>query len=328
MLMLIVGLTGAVVLASLAGARRTSTAMDRFRDETLAPDLTVFLPVDNPDTINQLRSLPGVDAVGEARQLMATVDGQFSSAIGGPLDDNIGQTVDRPRVLDGRRPTQIVSTRSRSRTGLAELTGLTTGDSIRMHGFTQAQIDEAIETETSTSIRSGPRSTSAWSGSHARPATSRSRAVVAASSSRRSAFADRFAEQIGSFSSRVLRVRTTGDAAARRFVEAARAETADLGEPGAFQVQPTSETEGAVRDSIDVVAQGLLVLRSSPRWRGSSSSASSFDALSRAASMTWSRCAPWAFRAEIARWRSPWARCPLPSSVRWSRCWARGSHRR
>ena len=43
-LTLLVGLVAAVVLASLAGARRTSSAFTRFQAETLAPDLTIFIP--------------------------------------------------------------------------------------------------------------------------------------------------------------------------------------------------------------------------------------------------------------------------------------------
>ncbi len=40
-LTLLVGLVSAIVLTAFAGARRTSTAFDRFRQETVARDLAV-----------------------------------------------------------------------------------------------------------------------------------------------------------------------------------------------------------------------------------------------------------------------------------------------
>jgi hypothetical protein len=258
-LTLIVGITGAVVLASLAGARRTSTAMDRFRDETLAPDLTVFLPTVPTDELDHLRSLPGVETVGVARQLMATVDGQFSSALGGPLDDNVGRTVDRVRVLEGRRPDPDRVREVAVPDGLAAATGLSVGDSIRLHGFTQGQIDEAIETENFDIDPAGPEVDLRVVGIARTPSDLSFEGSGGGVMFTTRAFVDRYADEIGSFSGQVLRVRTADDAAARHFVEVARKRTADYGEEGEFQVQPRSETEGAVRESIDVVAHGLLV---------------------------------------------------------------------
>src|SRR4030095_5343623 len=88
---------------------------------------------------------PGVETVAVARQLMARVDGQFSSAVGGPLDDNIGQTVDRVRVLEGRRPDPRRIREVAIPDGLARASGLSVGDSIVLHGFTPAQVQAVFE---------------------------------------------------------------------------------------------------------------------------------------------------------------------------------------
>jgi ABC-type lipoprotein release transport system permease subunit len=258
-LTLIVGIAGAVVLASLAGARRTSNAMDRFRDETRAPDLTVFLPPVDAETIDGLRSLRGVEGVGVARQLMATVNGQFSSALGGPLDDKVGRSVDRVRVLEGRRPDPDRVHEVAIPDGLAQATGLSIGDSIRLHGFTQEQIDEAIRTGSFDIDPAGPLVRLRVVGVTRSPSDLSFEGSGGGVMFTTPAFVARYADEIGSFSGSVLRVRTANDAAARRFVEVARQRTADLGAEGEFQVQPRSETEGAVRESIDVVAQGLFV---------------------------------------------------------------------
>ena len=72
-LTLLVGLVGAVVLASLAGSRRTASSFERFRDETLAQDLVIFVPEISDVDIAELRRLPDVEALGIAKQLTTTV---------------------------------------------------------------------------------------------------------------------------------------------------------------------------------------------------------------------------------------------------------------
>ena len=109
-LTLIVGITGAVVLASLAGARRTSTAYERFRDETRDPDLTVFAPTVDDATLAYLRSRPGVEGLAQLKQLTALVGGSFSGAVAGRFDRELERTVGANTVRSGSR----VSSRKRS----------------------------------------------------------------------------------------------------------------------------------------------------------------------------------------------------------------------
>jgi hypothetical protein len=73
------------------------------------------------------------------------------------------------------------------------------------------------------------------------------------------AFVRRYGDEIASFAPVVLRVRVEDERAAARFVREARARFVKKDDPGAFQVQPTSETEGAVQQSIDVLTTGLVV---------------------------------------------------------------------
>ena len=179
-LTVLVGLVGAVVLASLAGARRTSTAFGRFQDETLAADLTVFVPAVDDATLADLRALPGVTAIGTARQLTADVEGHTQSN-GGPLDDELGRTVDRPRVIEGRRPRPDRVDEIAVPEPLARRAGV--GSATRSSsGATPRPRSSPSSRPTRSPGRRAHRWRSASSGSRACRATSRSRASPAESS--------------------------------------------------------------------------------------------------------------------------------------------------
>ena len=86
-LTLVVGLAGTVVLTATAGARRTSTAFDRFVESTRAYDVLVFFAELAPSAVAELRRIRGVETMGAVRTLAISFgDGTFVAA-GGPLDD-------------------------------------------------------------------------------------------------------------------------------------------------------------------------------------------------------------------------------------------------
>src|SRR5262249_51745921 len=143
-LTLIVGLTGAVVLASLAGARRTSSAYDRFRDDTLDPDLTVFVPTLDAATIERLRSQSGVEGLAELRQPPGLVEGTFSGAVAGRFDRDFGRTVGRARVLDGRLPPEDRVREVAIPEPLAKSLGLGVGDTFRFQGYSPAEVEQVL----------------------------------------------------------------------------------------------------------------------------------------------------------------------------------------
>jgi ABC-type lipoprotein release transport system permease subunit len=259
-LTLVVGLTGAVVLASLAGARRTSSAYDRFRAETLDPDVTVFVPMVDDATIEQLRKVPGVEGLAVLRQLTALVGGSFTGAVAGRFDRDFGRTVGRARVLGGRLPRQDRVDEVAIPEPLAKSLGVGVGDTFTFHGFTTEQVHEILTGEaTDPGDPQGPKVRLHVVGITRNPQDLSFQGAQGGVIVATRAFTDRYADQIGSFSGMVLVVRTADGDAARRFVQTAREETADAGQRGEFQVQPTSETTGAVRESITVVSTGLVV---------------------------------------------------------------------
>src|SRR5688572_18167529 len=101
---LVVGLVGTVVLTALAGARRSSSSLARFREESLAADVTVIYS--DPAALERVGRLPQVAGMGgivvpflaplgpgdlEDYRLVTTPEGFLSE-------------VDQVRVLDGRLP--------------------------------------------------------------------------------------------------------------------------------------------------------------------------------------------------------------------------------
>src|SRR5687767_797771 len=112
LLILLVGVAGGAVLTTVAGARRSSTAYDRFRDETLAADLDMAFadedapPPDLAEAEPMVRSIPQVVAVGHLDFPFLVPAGSgfypyldFLAAGGADAPD-----IDVPRVLDGRLP--------------------------------------------------------------------------------------------------------------------------------------------------------------------------------------------------------------------------------
>lgn len=95
---LLVAFAGGVTLAAVAGAKRTSTSFDRFRTSVRSHDVLLFAEDVDRGDVHELRSLPGVAAIGYLRQLaLVRPDGDFL-AVGGPLDDAMFRDVNRLRI--------------------------------------------------------------------------------------------------------------------------------------------------------------------------------------------------------------------------------------
>ncbi|MEY2582448.1 MAG: putative transport system permease protein [Ilumatobacteraceae bacterium] len=129
MLAMLVGLAGAVVIAAVAGASRTDTAMERFVANSRPEDLIVVVngaqgdPSD-PTVVAQalatrarVLALPQIAEVGRAPYLLLSPDkvGKEVGAINpfGAADAQVFRTMDRPLLLHGRfsrpdRPDEVV----------------------------------------------------------------------------------------------------------------------------------------------------------------------------------------------------------------------------
>ena len=101
----IAGLAAGVVLAAVAGARRTATAYDRYRVAVRAPDAIVFgtqIGAFGAD-YSTVRALPEIVAAGEFALAPIGVNTPRIGALP-PNDDQLYNTVSRPLVREGRLP--------------------------------------------------------------------------------------------------------------------------------------------------------------------------------------------------------------------------------
>ena len=104
-LALLVGVAGAVVLISFAGARRTASSVDRLEGETRAADIVVDVNALDPEIADAIARLPMVKASGAFTIVFAVVDGvEADLGLWVPRDNRIGAEIESYRVLRGRRP--------------------------------------------------------------------------------------------------------------------------------------------------------------------------------------------------------------------------------
>jgi hypothetical protein len=140
---LVVAVGGACVLAAVAGARRTDTAMKRFVAYNRPSDLSLFLPPD-PLLPKQVLSLPQVARWTRIPYLMAKVDQQVAgdTALFGAVDDDALRTMDRPLLLAGRLPDVHRPDEAVIDDRALEGSHLHIGSTVDVQEFTRQQVDE------------------------------------------------------------------------------------------------------------------------------------------------------------------------------------------
>ena len=101
----IAGVSAGLTLASVAGARRTATVYDRYREATAAPDALVFgtlVGLQNPD-YSAVLALPEV-VDGGTFNLAPVASQEHDMGALPPGDDRLFRTVGRPLLVQGRLP--------------------------------------------------------------------------------------------------------------------------------------------------------------------------------------------------------------------------------
>src|SRR6478752_1318164 len=130
--MLLVGLVGAVTLASLCGARRSSSSLRRFNEVSRSSNIQIQVSSYTPAQIAALRRTPGVEGVGVVDLLFL---GPAAPAlqhllIAAPVDRALGTEVDRPRLVAGRLANPDSLDEINIGEGLAKMSHLRIGDTL------------------------------------------------------------------------------------------------------------------------------------------------------------------------------------------------------
>lgn len=152
-LALLVSLVAAVVLTALAGARRTETSFDRFREASNASDVWVQVSDFEPaaEVVAAMDDLPMVDVaagwrIAPADPLEGPDDTADFALVGDPLG-RYGIDIDRPRMIEGRMPApdaldEVLLTRS-----AAETFGLSVGDQLVVQTFSPADLEALVTSD-------------------------------------------------------------------------------------------------------------------------------------------------------------------------------------
>jgi hypothetical protein len=255
---LLVGFAGGVTLAAVAGARRTSTSFDRFRESTRNHDVIVFATDIGRRDVEQLRSLAGVDGIGYLRQLAIVRPGGHFLAVGGPLDGSVFRDVDRLRIVEGRAARPDVPEEVVVPEPLAEASRLRPGDRLPIQSYAPDQF-ELADPSLPTPKPKGPALQLRVVGISRSPLDLSLQGQAGGVLLLQRSFTEKYGTRIGDFSGPkggVLLVRLTdGQAGVHRFLDQLRRQLGDR----PFDVDPAALSIGGVQDSIDLLAIGILV---------------------------------------------------------------------
>ena len=254
-LTVLIGAAGAFTLAMVAGARRTSTALDRFQQQSRSADIELAADT-TPAQVEQLADVDGVAgiAVLEAFGLIIPAAPDFQ-AIGAATDNRFGDVVDRGRIVAGRAPNPAAADEITIGEGLAARLGLAVGDHLDVESFSPEQIAAILSGTADVGPRAGPVVRLRVVGIVRRPLDLGDPTASGGLLVLTPEFARTYADQIGVFGSRV-RIRTEHGAADVPEVLAASRQI--LGDSQFIAQGLAVDTQGA-RNTIDVLASALWI---------------------------------------------------------------------
>ncbi|MEO8696417.1 MAG: FtsX-like permease family protein, partial [Acidimicrobiales bacterium] len=242
-----------VVLAAGAGARRTATALERFRETSLSADVELATAQPTSEQLDALRRVDGVAAVAvlSARGVQIPTVPDLQS-IGAVVDDQFGVTIDRDRIVAGRAPDPSVADEIALGEGLATLLHLGVGDHLDAASYTPDQIEAILGGTADAGAFAGPTVRLQIVGISRRPLDLGFTGAAGGLLVLTPAFEREYADTVGQFGARVrIRVHDGADVAA---VEAAA--RAIFGDAVFVNRRLADETEGA-RDATDLLTLAM-----------------------------------------------------------------------
>lgn len=251
---LLIVVVGTVVLATVIGARRSSTALARFDTYSHASDLEVDTdPRATPAQLSEFTRSPGVASVAILHAYAQQVEGYPDLQIAAAVDDRVGSAVDRARLVAGRRqnlrnPYEITISE-----GFASQAHLHIGDHIATGSLAPDQL-AMVETGRDPGPARGPRVVLNVVGIIRRPLDLGDRAASGGVVILTPAFDRKYEHSIGIFTN-VLRVRTVRG---ERDIAPVSATAQTLfGKSPFFQVNDLALENGGAADAINVLTLAL-----------------------------------------------------------------------
>jgi putative ABC transport system permease protein len=254
-MVLLVGVVGAVVLSTVAGARRSDAALGRFIAYSRASSIEVNAENPTPAQLDAFGRVPGVVDVAALHAYGLSPVGRPNLAIAASVDGKLGTVVDRARIVAGRRADPAVADEITIGEGLAAQAHLGLGGHLDATSITPAQLRRAIA-GSDPGTPAGPHVQLRIVGIVRRPLDLGDRAASGGVVVMTPAFDHTYGKRIGLWST-VLRVRTRNGAADVPSVAAAARRL--WGRSSFFSVKDVvSESHGAA-GAINVITMALWI---------------------------------------------------------------------
>ena len=140
-IVLMVGVIGAIVLATAAGARRTDTSLDRFNAVARSSDIEISVGIPSDREMAEFARTPGIANIARLRAYaFALGDNLEDLAIAYPLDHVFGRDADRSRLITGRNVDPTAPDEVTIGESLAAELHLKVGDTIDAPTATREQV--------------------------------------------------------------------------------------------------------------------------------------------------------------------------------------------
>jgi hypothetical protein len=254
-LTLVVGIVGAIVLAALAGARRTDSALRRFNEVSLPADLQLQVREPTAAKLEEFRRTPEVAAMAVLPEYLIIPRGLSIVNVPANVDGSFGTVLDRARLISGREANPEAVDEITIGEGLAKLLDLEVGGHLDARSATPEQL-ETVFADEDPGEPAGPDLRLRVVGIVRRPLDLGELGASGGLFALTPAFHRAYADRIGVYVTN-LRIRTHHGA---EDLDAVRADARRVfGGSELFSVTSlTPETEGA-RSAIDVLVRALLI---------------------------------------------------------------------
>ncbi len=257
LLAVLVGFVGSVVLATVSGARRTSSALSRFNRSSRAAELELFVGDATPAQLREFQHVKNVVSFAPLRgSALMFPQAPALQAIAQAIDTRFGTVVDRPRVIAGRLARSSAVDEVNIGEALAAQLHVGVGDHLDGESYSPAQIHECLTGGCGpATLPAGPRIRLRVVGIVRRPLDLGDRGAVGGVLVLTPAFNQEYEHQIGSWNGTILRVRAHDGATDVAQIAAAARQI--FGKSPQFGVQDLAvDTQGA-QNAIDVLVVAL-----------------------------------------------------------------------
>ncbi len=253
-LTLLVGIVGAIVFATVAGARRSDDALGRFIAYSRASSLELDVQDPTPAQLDAFGRVPEVKNFAVLHAYALNAEGRPNLAIAASVDGKLGTVIDRARLVAGRRADPAVDDEITIGEGLAAQAHLGLGGHLDATSLSPAQLQEAFDGR-DPGAPTGPRLQLRIIGIVRRPLDLGDRAASGGVVVMTPAFDRAYNNRIGLWSS-VLRVQTRHGAADVRNVTAAARQ---LWGRSLYSVKDVSTESHGAAGAINVLTLALWI---------------------------------------------------------------------